>query len=236
MIEVYSTLLELQTIDKEIVQANTELEKYGPQIDVVENPIRTLQAEADAARTRLVDMRAQTAKLETAANNKRDRLKQYETRLERIRNAREEAAAKAEMDLVRRAIDADEQEALELMEQTRRTDMKLDDMEKQLIKLRGEIEPRKLELIESRQRAAADVQKLTERRKNHVLRMDQHAVRLYERVRGTKQRAALAPLKAGGACGNCFNIIPLQEQTQVRAAVALHRCEACGVILYPESD
>ncbi|MEX2282953.1 MAG: hypothetical protein WEE89_10770 [Gemmatimonadota bacterium] len=236
MIEVYSALLELQTIDREIASAETDLKKFGPQIDEVENPLRGLQTEIENARAKLVEMRAQTAKLETAANSKRDRLKQYQTRLDRIRNAREEAAARAEMDLVKRAIDADEQEALELMEQTRRTDMKLDDMEKQLVKVRAEVEPRKQDLIESRDRATQQIEQLKDRRQNHVLRMDQQAVRLYERVRGTKGRAALAPLKAGGACGNCFNIIPLQEQTQVKAAISLHRCEACGVILFPEGE
>ncbi len=236
MIEVYSTLLELQTIDSEIARAEIELQKYGPQIDEVENPLRGLQGEVEGGRGRLVDMRAQTSKLETAANSKRDRLKHYEARLERIRNAREEAAARAEMDLVKRAIDADEQEALELMEQTRRTDMKLDEMEKQLIKIRGEVEPKKQELLAAREHATQELDRLKDRRKNHLVRMDQHAVRLYERVRGTKSRAALAPLKSDGACGNCFNIIPLQEQTQVKAAIALHRCEACGVILYPEGE
>ena len=236
MNEVYSALLELQTIDREIATAESELQKFGPQIDEAENPLRGLQNDVESARGKLVEMRAQTSKLESAANNKRDRLKQYEVRLDRIRNAREEAAARAEMDLVKRAIDADEQEALELMEQTRRTDMKLDDMEKQLVKVRGEVEPRKRELIESRDRAIEQIERLKDRRKNHVLRMDQQAVRLYERVRGTKGRAALAPLKADGACGNCFNIIPLQEQSQVKAARSLHRCEACGVILYPEGE
>ena len=233
MNQLYSSLLELQTIDREIGQAETDLQKIEPQLHEIDTPARNLQQEIEQLRSRVGDMRQQSAKLETAANNKRERLKVYETRMERIRNAREEAAARAEMDLVKRAIDADEQEALELMEQTRRSDLKADDLDKQLTKLRSEVEPRKKELIESSQRAAEDLNQLKNRRTNHIQQMDQTAVRIYERVRGTRGRAALAPLKSDGACGNCFNVIPVQEQSEIRRAAGLQRCEACGVILYP---
>ena len=234
MNELYTSLLELQTIDREIVQAETDLQKIDPQLQEIEAPVRGLQQEIEQLRSRLVEMRNQSSKLELAANNKRERLKVYETRLERIRNAREEAAARTEMDLVKRAIDADEQEALDLMEQTRRSDLKADDLDKQLTRLRGEVEPRKQELAQTSQRASDNLSQLRNRRTTHIQQMDQTAVRLYERVRGNRGRAALAPLKADGACGNCFNIIPVQEQSEVRRAAGLHRCEACGVILYPD--
>ncbi|MGH7467261.1 MAG: zinc ribbon domain-containing protein [Longimicrobiales bacterium] len=236
MNELYATLLELQSIDREIAQAQADLQKLQPQIQEAEAPLRTLQQEIETLRGRMVDMRNQSSKLELAANNKRERLKQYEARLDRIRNAREEAAAHTEMDLVRRAIDADEQEALELMEQTRRTDLKTDDLDRQLTKLRSEFEPRKQEWLAAHERAQEQLALLQQRRVNHVQRVDQNAVRIYDRVRGSRGRAALAPLKRDGACGSCFNIIPVQEQLEVRRAATLKRCEACGVILYPDDN
>jgi predicted nucleic acid-binding Zn-ribbon protein len=40
-----------------------------------------------------------------------------------------------------------------------------------------------------------------------------------------------------GACGNCFSVIPLQLQNEVRRGGAMVRCEACGVILtMPHQD
>lgn len=234
MNDLYSELLELQKLDLEIEQNEASLLQFDPQIEEVEEPVNALQLEVENSRRRLADMRIQVHKLEGAANNKRDRLRTYETRLERVRNAREEAAVRTEMDLVRRATEADEQEALELMEQTRRTDMKLDDMEKQLTRLRGEVEPRKQELINARSEAQTKLAQLRDRRSNHASRIDPSSLRLYDRVRSGKRRSALAPLKADGACGNCFNIIPIQEQSEIRRANSLKRCEACGVILYPE--
>jgi predicted nucleic acid-binding Zn-ribbon protein len=57
-------------------------------------------------------------------------------------------------------------------------------------------------------------------------------LRLYERLRMGKASTVLAPLTAEGACGHCFNILPVQEQSEIRNGRVLRRCEACGVILY----
>ena len=234
MKKLYTSLLELQSMDRQILEAETTLQQFDPQIAQTEQPLKTLQTEVETTRTRLAEMRHQSEKLEKAANSKRERLKTYESRLDRVRNAREEAAVRAEMDLVRRAVDADEQEALEVMEQTRRTDLKLDEMEKHLTKLRSEVEPKKEELMRARAEAQHKLTDLRDQRSAHAGSNDPAAARTYDRVRGTRNRAALAALKADGACGNCFNIVPLQEQSEIRGGTALRRCEACGVILYPE--
>jgi predicted nucleic acid-binding Zn-ribbon protein len=236
MNELYASLLELQSLDREITNAETNLQNLEPQIQEADAPLRELQREIETLRSKLAEMRQQTTKLESAATNKRERLKQYEARLDRIRNAREEAAARTEMDLVKRAIDADEHEALDLMEQTRRTDLKADDLDRQLTRLRSEIEPKKQELVETRRAAEETLAQLRNRRSHHAQKMEANSLRLYERVRGNRNRAALAPLTADGACGNCFNVIPIQEQSEVRRAATLKRCEACGVILYPDSN
>ena len=55
-------------------------------------------------------------------------------------------------------------------------------------------------------------------------------------VTGGKRKTALAPLTAHGACGNCFNVLPLQEQSEIRSGKSLRRCEGCGIILYPAPE
>jgi predicted nucleic acid-binding Zn-ribbon protein len=86
--------------------------------------------------------------------------------------------------------------------------------------------------MEQREAAETALAQLRDRRGNEAARIDEPSRRLYDRVRGGKSRNVLAPLTAEGACGNCYNILPLQEQVQVRNGNSLHRCEGCGVILY----
>lgn len=234
MEEIYRSLLQLQEMDQEVESAEERLASYAPRLEELDAPAEALAREVEALRAQLVEMRQEARRLERAAQEKRERLARYQERLERVRNAREEAAARTELDLVRRAAEADEQEALELMEKVTRTELKLDEMERGLAKLRAETEPKRQELEAERAGAEESLAVLRDRRENHALHLDAAALRLYERVRAGRTRVVLAKLLGDGACGHCFSVVPIQQQTEIRRGGALQRCEACGVILYPE--
>lgn len=233
MDELRTALLGLQDLDHEIADAKARLAEFEPQLKTLEEPIDNLQREIDTLRVRLEEMRHEVRRLERGADQKRERLRVYEQRMVRVRNAREEAAARTEMDLVRRATEADETEALEMMEQATRADLKLDELERNLAKLRADIEPRREELLRARAAVESEVDVLSDRRKNHAVRLDPASLKLYERVKSGRAKRVLAPLTAEGACGNCFHQLPIQEQANVRnGGVPPMRCEVCGVILY----
>lgn len=233
MHEIYQKLLELQELDLAIARAESTLESFEPQLAEVEAPVVELEQQSEALKAQLQQMKLDVRRLERAAEEKRERLARYEERLDRVRNAREEAAARTELDLIRRAVDADEQEALQFMDQVMRGELKLDEMEKQLAKLRAEVEPRRQELLEAKQGAGTEVGVLRDRRSNHALHLEPAASRLYERVRAGRTTTVLAALLDDGACGHCFSVVPIQQQTEIRQARSLYRCEVCGVILYP---
>jgi len=232
MEDIKTALLTLQELDNDIAQAQSRLTEFEPRLAEVEKPVTTLELEIEATQKRLDELRTSVRRLEHAATQKRETLKKYEERLSRVRNLREEAAARAEMDLVRRAADADEAEALELLEQATRTDLKLDDLQKNLDRLRTEMEPQRAELLSARSEAEVALAVLRDRRQNHAIRLQGEALQLYERVRRGRATMVVAPLTDEGACGHCFNILPLQEQAEIRRGDILRRCEACGVILY----
>jgi predicted nucleic acid-binding Zn-ribbon protein len=234
MQEVYRALLELQALDEEIILAKERVMAFGPQLEAIEAPLQALDRDAGALRSKLVDMRKELRRLEQNADSKRDKLRQYEERASRVRNAREDAAVKTELDLVRRATDADEQEALQTMEQITRSELKLDEMDRNLEKMRSELTPQREELARATAEAEQKVSLLDEQRRNHLVRIDSSAIKLYDRVRASRNRKALAALTADGACGRCFNVLPVQQQQEVRNATTLMRCEGCGVILYVE--
>jgi uncharacterized protein len=234
MEETYEALLGLQELDDQMAEARDRVHRFGPELEEMEAPVVAAQAEVDALRERLVEMRADVRRLERGAEDKQAQLRKYEERLERVRNAREEAAARTEIDLIRRAVEADEDDALDLMEQVKRYELKLDDLETKLAKLREETAPQIDELQRARDEAESQLSVLEDQRHNKIIRLSGEAARIYERVRSGKTRVTLARLLPDGACGHCFSLIPIQEQRQIRSREALHRCEACGVILYTE--
>jgi predicted nucleic acid-binding Zn-ribbon protein len=191
-----------------------------------------MEKELESTRTRLTELRQQSVKLEKAAESKRERLRTYEARMEKVRNEREQTAVRLEMDLVRKAADADDAEAIEVMDQVKRTDVRQEELDKQLAKLREDAAPKRDEVMQQRKDAEQAMAALREKRENLATRLDPASRRLYDQVRRGRARVVLAQMTPEGACGHCFNVLPLQEQSEVKRGQTLHRCEACGVILY----
>lgn len=234
MEETYEALLDLQELDKRMADARAKVREFEPELEELEAPLAELEQQVTAVRGRLDEMKAEERRLERSADDKRAKLEKYEARLERVRSQREEAAARTEIDLISKAVEADEEDALGLMDQIRRTELKLDELETQLEALREETAPKREALMSERNEAADQLDILKDKRENKLIRLDDSAARLYERIRGGKTDVALAKLTPDGACGNCFSVIPLQEQNEIRRREALHRCEACGVILFAD--
>lgn len=234
MREVYKALLELQELDEEIDKAERALADFGPRLETLEAPVSGYEREVESVRERLADMRSEIKRLEKAAEQKRERLRNYEERLNRVRNVREETAARTELDLIRHAVDADEQEGTELMEQATRAELRLDELEKQLSTARESIAPQKEEMLAERATAEERLADYRSRRDASARKLSPDQQRLYDRTRAGKRKRVLAALTHDGACGQCYNVLPIQQQSEVRQARSLVRCEACGVLLYAE--
>ncbi len=229
---LHIALLSLQELDQEMSRAELALRDYDPQLAEIDSPIASMERDLESTKTRLTEMRAQVIKLEKAAETKRERLRSVEARMEKVRNEREQMAVHLEMDLVRKAADADDAETLQVMDQVTRADLKQEELDRNLAKLREEATPRRDSVMEARKAAEDALAILRDKRDNMATRLDPKSRRLYDQVRKGKSTVALAEMTAEGACGHCFNVLPLQEQSEVRRGLTLHRCEACGVILF----
>src|SRR5690606_34993142 len=179
----HQALIELQQIDDEISKAQLHAGAFEERFREVEAPLRTLENEVDALRARVEDLRQQILKLETGAQNKRERQHAYEQRVERTKSRMEEAAARAEIDLIRRATEAEEAEARDVGQELTRAELRLGDLEKQVEKVRGEVEPKREELQQESDVAASELAQLRDRRAVRVEDIERTALTLYERVR-----------------------------------------------------
>lgn len=234
MNHVHQALLKLQELDREIRTARGKVAEFEPRLEELEAPLHALEASAESVRKDLEATSTELRRLERAAEEKRARQKKYEEHLQRARNAREEAAARAELDLVRRAVEADEQEAIQRMESVTRLELRLDELNEKLAAARREADPVRTELVREKDEASGELEALRARREAETSDMDRRARQLYEQVAGGRTRTVVTSLTPDGACGNCYSVIPLQQQSEIRRAGELVRCEACGVILYAE--
>lgn len=224
-------LKELQDIDVQLEQLKGQVARYGPLLADVEEPAQLLKQEVATLKGRLQEIQVEERRLEHSADDRRAKSKTLQERLKSVRNLREEAAVRAEMDLLRMALEGDEQEALTLLDQIRKMEDRLKDQQAALAEAQALVEPKRMQLLEEQKAALAEVADLKEKRKEFCARVPPADLQNYERIRGGGRSVAVASLTEDGACGHCFGMIPLQVQNEVRKGTATIACEACGVLL-----
>ena len=224
-------LVELQRIDLKILAAQQRTREFDPLLGEVEQPALVLESDAEKTRARLKKINLEERQLELSVAEKRERQKRLDERLGSVRNLREEAAVSAELEMVKRALQNDEQEALSLLDQIRKMEGRLEELDEAITEARAIVGPRLEELISGRDTAEKELDALEQDRESFVHAMDAMDLRLYEGIRRGGRVIAVAALTEDGACSHCFGIIPPQLQNEIRHSEALIRCEGCGVIL-----
>ena len=232
-----TALKELQELDQDLLDAKEGIQDYDTKFEAVENPALVLESETVRTRSRVQEMKLEERRLELSLEEKKTRQERLDERLGSVKNLREEAAVSAELEMVKRALQSDEQEAFSLLDQIRTLEDKLADLEVRYAEAKGLVEPALAALIAERDAGKAAVAALVAQRESFVAGMDPVELKLYEGIRRGGRRKAVAELTLDGACANCFGVIPLQLQNEIRHGNGLHRCEACGVILAaPDPD
>jgi len=226
-----TALKELQKLDIRIQEVRKDIRGFDPLFEEAEEPALRLESDLGKAQSRLKEMTLEERRLESSSEEKQERLRRLEERVGSVRNLREEAAVSAELDMVRRSLESDESEALNLMDSVRKGEERVTELEAAYAEANAIVVPRKEELLGQREKARTDLVGLEKERDAFTGGMEAMELKIYNAIRGDGSRAAVAELTGDGACGHCFGIVPLQHQNDVRHGELLIRCEACGVIL-----
>ena len=227
----------LQDLDLRILEAHQRIRDFDPRFIEAEESALVLESEAEKTRTRLKEMKLEERRLLASVDERREREKRLDERLGSVRNLREEAAVSAELEMIKRALQADEQEAYTLIDQIRKTEERLVEVDETLAQERSVVEPKLADLIAERADARKGLVSFESERESFVGSMDASELRLYDGIRRGGRSIAVADLTEDGACGHCFGIVPLQVRNEILHGDALIRCEGCGVILAaPDSE
>jgi predicted nucleic acid-binding Zn-ribbon protein len=228
-------LKQLQQLDLRIEEARRRILDFDPRLEEVERPALELESELGTTRTRVQEMRLEERRLELASEEKRVRRQKLEERLLTVRNLREEAAVSAELEMVKRAIQNDEQEALTLIDQLRKAEERASELEASYREALRVVEPKRNQLLAERAEAERELEELEAERMRFAGTIDRAELKIYDAIRAGGRSVAVADLTEDGACGHCYGMVPLQLRNEVRHGSRLIRCEGCGVILMPPS-
>ena len=230
-----TSLKELQNLDQEIVAARSATQSFDPLLEEVDAPVLRLEQEVQALEKRLTELKLEENRIELTIEERRVRAAKLQERMGAVRNVREEAAVDAELEMVRRALESEEQEALSLLDQIRRLEERSEEQEAAYQEALAEAGPRRKELVKEQEATESKLEALQTERDAFAAGIDPGERRIYDSIMAGARDVAVSELTQDGACGNCFNMVPLQIQNQIRHGDGMFRCEGCGVILTPES-
>lgn len=231
MTKTMISLREIQKMDERLRALEQETEGLDLRLEEVEEPALRLEAELEKARERLAQMEKDSRRLERSADDKRTRVAKLQERLKQVQNIREEAAVHTELDLLHRAVEADEHEALQLMDRIQRAELARDELETETAEARVAVEPDQAELTEKKKALDREIEELRTRREAALASVTGQERKVYESFHASGRSVVISLLLEDGACGNCFGVVPLQIQNEIRHTDQLIRCEVCGVIL-----
>jgi predicted nucleic acid-binding Zn-ribbon protein len=224
-------LKELQKLDNRIEEARRRIAEFDPRLQEVEEPALLLQSELTTARTRLQELKLEERRLELSTEEKRTRRKRLDERLGSVRNLREEAAVSAELEMVKRALQNDEQETLTLLDQLRKMEERAKELEASYAEASERVGPKRDELMAERAEAEKALEELRAERARFIGSVNAAELKIYDAIRAGGRTTAVADLTHDGACGHCYGMVPLQLRNEIRHGSQLIRCESCGVIL-----
>ena len=210
-------------------------QSFEPLLEEVDAPLLRLEQEVQSLERRLKEIRLEENRVELTIDERRVRTAKLQERMEGVRNIREEAAVHAELEMVRRALESEEQEALSLLDQIKRLEERFAEQETAYREALAEVGPHREELVEKQRSTETKLEELQAQRDAFADEIDPDERRIYDSIMAGAREVAVAELTQDGACGNCYNMVPLQIQNQIRNTEKMFRCEGCGVILTPES-
>ena len=230
------SLREVQKLDERLREIKDALAVLDDRLAEVEEPALGFESELSQLTERLAQMNSDARQLERSADAKRARAQKMDQRLNRVSNLREEAAVQTELELIKRAIEGDEQEALQLIEQIERSELASQELETSAHEARTGIVPQQEALLAQWQNCTQRMETFQRRRTDILRHVGDAEHRVYNAFHQSGRKIVVAPLLEDGACGHCFGVIPLQLQNEIRRSEGLIRCENCGVILTTEPE
>lgn len=242
-----ASLQRLQEVDLKIRDVRGRIGACDPRLAEVGVAVKQLETQAETTAGRVEEIRAEERRLQRSSSDKRLRMRKLDERLREVRTQREQAAVQTEMGLVRRVLESEEQEALNLLEQAERLDARLAGQRAELEEAQAAAEPNRQEILAEKEAAEAELASLEAERQAAAGKIKAGWLRVYDSLIRSGRKSAVAPMSEDGACGTCFSMIPLQIQNEIWASATEDAdqeendappviCEACGVIVTaPES-
>ncbi|HSR14455.1 MAG TPA: hypothetical protein VLL51_01795 [Gemmatimonadales bacterium] len=228
-------LLDLQQKDITLLEVDTRLRSLLDEVAALDAEVARAREEAEQSHRAVTAGVKRREEVEAKVEGLRVLQERRRQRLDLAKTPRELQALGSELELARAVLAKEEAEWFRASEQ-------VSDLEGRALAAEGRIGELEQEQRAGREDLAARIAAVEVEREaaKTARRASAEAVarpllQRYSSLRRTRQSHVVVALR-GNACGACFTAVPMSRRSHIRAGLLIDGCEACGVILYAESE
>jgi uncharacterized protein len=224
-----AALEELQALDLETLELHNELKSIPENLEAMKEDVNHIASLLEREKERLKEAEEWRLEREKDIASQNIMLGKSKTKLQSVRNEKEQKAAQREIDTIRKTIQEREEEALKVMEAIEQYRAAIDnhteefaELEKHLTESQKEAEARMADLESA-------VAKVSSRRSEITARIPKDMLRLYERIHKRLGRAVVEAVD--GCCQGCNMEILAQTYNELQRGDKMYQCANCFRIL-----
>lgn len=228
-------LLDLQAKDLALLEVDLELRGLLEQVDSLDADLERARQELEAARKAAAAGAKRRDELEAKVEGLRVLQERRRQRLELAKTSRELQALGSELELARSVLAKEEAEWFRAAEQANDLAAKSDAAAARVAEAEEAQRPAREEIAAKQREVEARRAAAQAERQSSAEGLARPLLARYDRLRSVRANEVVVALR-GDACGACFTAVPMSRRSHIRAGLLLDGCEACGVILYADTE
>jgi predicted nucleic acid-binding Zn-ribbon protein len=229
--EQMRNLEQLQELDLKIQNLKKSQGELPLVLKSLDDAMAKVQNNINLKKNTIVDLEKIKGQTSAALDLNRDRLARSTGRLEGVQNTQEFQAINKEVDQLKKL-------AVNLEEQSKKTNTDMDNLQKELtvldeeyLKLKTERDAQASQVTGQSTKFDTEISTLVGERTQFTSLIDKRVLSQYDRIRGARGGLGIVPAIAG-RCKGCNMVVPPQLYNEIQRGNDVHQCPSCHRILF----
>lgn len=227
---VISRLLDLQEMDQEIGELQSQLNQYPTIWEEVKSGLREKSKKLETLRAEETARHEERKKIEQDLRLCSERLKQYQSQSMLVKTSKEMQANQAQIDSLKKTIQRLEERGVELLDSEPEFRERLEAAGKQLAADKAEAREERERIRGQVAEKKSRIEATQKERDSLAEKIDDASLQDYERVRARWPENPVVPVRNGSCSGCNFAMLP-NKLISVHKNDEIVHCDNCGRIL-----
>ncbi len=235
MKEQLELLWELQKIDLTLKRIKEERDRFPKEMKKLDEKQNIEKEKVQKEKEKMESLEKERRQKEKNLNTEQEKIKRAEGRMFEVKTNKEYQALLTEIEAIKEATSREEEEILQILEETDELKKDLLKREKEVTTTLEKMEKEKKKIQEKMDQGDGLWKEQKERREILSKQLESGLFKLYNTLKEKRQGVGVVNVK-DETCQGCFVNIPPQMFIEVQKYNTLIRCPNCNRILYWEGE